>query len=60
MGALLFLLLEPRPLWFAAGRRLAPRERLGGGRGFLLAIGVGLLSLGLVSAFGCLLTLVGN
>ncbi|MFF5114767.1 hypothetical protein [Streptosporangium sp. NPDC000509] len=60
VGALLFLLLEPRPLWFAAGRRPAPRERLGGGRGFLLAIGVGLLSLGLVSAFGYLLNLVGN
>ncbi|MEU3168785.1 hypothetical protein [Streptosporangium sp. NPDC006930] len=59
-GALLFLLLEPRPLWFAAGRRPAQRERLSGGWGFLLAIGVGLLSLVLVPAFGYLLNLVRN
>ncbi|WP_157594502.1 hypothetical protein [Streptosporangium amethystogenes] len=59
-GALLFLLLEPRPLWFEAGRRPAPRERLGGVRGFLLAIGVGLLSAGLTLSAGALLNLVGG
>ncbi|MER5620774.1 hypothetical protein ABT061_06965 [Streptosporangium sp. NPDC002544] len=59
-GALLFLLLEPRPLWFEAGRRPAPRERLGGGRGFLLALGVGLLSTGLALGAGTLLNLAGG
>ncbi|WP_433369767.1 hypothetical protein [Streptosporangium sp. CA-115845] len=59
-GAMLFLLLEPRPLWFEAGRRPAPRERLGGVRGFLLAIGVGLLSTGLALGAGTLLNLVGG
>ncbi|MEU4535580.1 hypothetical protein AB0G15_12010 [Streptosporangium sp. NPDC023825] len=59
-GALLFLLLEPRPLWFAAGRRPAPRERLSGGWGFLAAIGLGLLSYGLLLAAGYLLNLLRN
>ncbi|WP_440070617.1 hypothetical protein [Streptosporangium sp. OZ121] len=59
-GALLFLLLEPRPLWFAAGRRPAPRERLSGGWGFLTAIGLGLLSFGLLVAAGYLLNLLRN
>ncbi|GAA4207956.1 hypothetical protein GCM10022252_72340 [Streptosporangium oxazolinicum] len=58
VGAILFLLLEPRPLWFAAGRVPAPRERLGGGRGFLLAIGVSMLSSGLLLVVGYLLSLV--
>ncbi len=60
VGALLFLLLEPRPLWFAAGRRPAPRGRLSGGWGFLAAIGLGLLSYGLLVAVGYLLNLLGN
>ncbi|MER5645016.1 hypothetical protein [Streptosporangium sp. NPDC002524] len=60
VGAILFLLLEPRPLWFAAGRRPKPRERLSGGWGFLTAIGLGLLSSGLLAAVGYLLSLLRN
>lgn len=60
VGAILFLLLEPRPLWFAAGRRPKPLKRLGGGWGFLAAIGVALLSSGLLVAAGFLLNLLRN
>ncbi|GHH65880.1 hypothetical protein GCM10017673_10690 [Streptosporangium violaceochromogenes] len=59
VGAILFLLLEPRPLWRGRESRLEPREPIGGGRGFLVAI---LLSLSasvvvsvLASGFGALL-----
>ncbi|WP_436758019.1 hypothetical protein [Streptosporangium sp. V21-05] len=58
IGAILFLLLEPRPLWFAAGRVPAPRERLGGGRGFLLGMLLSPLSTALAAAAGYLLNLV--
>ncbi|WP_371782034.1 hypothetical protein [Streptosporangium subroseum] len=57
VGAILFLLLEPRPLWFRAGRRPAPRERLEGGFGFLTAIGVGMITAGVAFAFGQLVNL---
>ncbi|WP_329087891.1 hypothetical protein [Streptosporangium sp. NBC_01469] len=58
IGAILFLLLEPRPFWFEAGRTPAPRGRLGGGRGFLLGILLALLSTALTLAVGYLLNLV--
>ncbi|MEU8382237.1 hypothetical protein [Streptosporangium sp. NPDC048865] len=57
IGAILFLLLEPRPLWFEAGRVPAPRERLGGGRGFVLGMVLGLLSALLTQVAGYLLNL---
>ncbi|WP_271215438.1 hypothetical protein [Streptosporangium carneum] len=38
IGALAFLLLEPRPLWYRRGRRPRPTRRLGGGTGCLMSI----------------------
>ncbi|MEU4407590.1 hypothetical protein AB0F88_23960 [Streptosporangium sp. NPDC023963] len=58
IGAILFLLLEPRPFWFEAGRVPAPRGRLRGWEGFLLGILLGMLSTALTSVVGYLLNLV--
>ncbi|GIH75385.1 hypothetical protein [Planobispora longispora] len=44
VGAILFLLLEPRPIWYGAERHPTPRGRVGGGSGCLLSIGLGFLS----------------
>ncbi|MEV7908301.1 hypothetical protein [Streptomyces anulatus] len=38
VGAIAFLLLEPRPLWYRHGRRPPPRRRLEGGLGCLTSI----------------------
>ena len=57
VGAILFLLLEPRPLWFRAGERPAPRKRLEGGFGFLTAIGFGMITAGVAVALGQLVNL---
>ncbi|MFJ2028037.1 hypothetical protein [Streptosporangium sp. NPDC087985] len=44
VGALVFLLLEPRPLWHRTDRRPVPRERLTGGQGCLMSIGLAFLA----------------
>ncbi|AWS47600.1 hypothetical protein [Streptosporangium sp. 'caverna'] len=57
VGAILFLLLEPRPLWFRAGEHPAPRKRLEGGFGFLTAIGFGMITAWVTFALGQLVNL---
>ncbi|GGS74389.1 hypothetical protein GCM10010156_36670 [Planobispora rosea] len=44
VGAILFLLLEPRPIWYGAERHPKPRGRVSGGSGCLLSVGLGFLS----------------
>ncbi|MFI6795059.1 hypothetical protein [Streptosporangium canum] len=58
IGAIVFLLLEPRPLWSGAGERPAPRGRLDGGQGCLASIGLGLLSAAAAAGVGRLAGLV--
>ncbi|GAA4224183.1 hypothetical protein FHR32_002917 [Streptosporangium album] len=58
IGAIVFLLLEPRPLWYGAGRRPAPRGRLTGGQGCLASIGLGFLSAAAAAGVGWLAGLV--
>jgi hypothetical protein len=58
IGAIVFLLLEPRPWTTAAGERPAPRGRLDGGQGCLASIGLGLLSAACAAGVGRLAGLV--
>ncbi|GAT70133.1 hypothetical protein PS9374_05813 [Planomonospora sphaerica] len=57
-GALLFLLLEPRPLWFGPEREPAPRKRWDGGTGCLFSIGLGLAAMAAAVALGRLTDLL--
>ncbi|MBG0814799.1 hypothetical protein [Planomonospora sp. ID82291] len=58
LGALLFLLLEPRPIWFGPEREPAPRKRWDGGTGCLLSIGLALAAVAAAVALGRLAGLV--
>jgi hypothetical protein len=58
IGAIVFLVLEPRPLWSVAGERPAPRGRLTGAQGCLVSIGLGLLAAAGAAGVGRLAGLV--
>ncbi|ACZ91920.1 hypothetical protein [Streptosporangium roseum] len=58
VGAIVFLLLEPRPLWSGAGERPVPRGRLTGAQGCLVSIGLGLLAVAGATGVGRLAGLV--
>ncbi|MDP9848026.1 hypothetical protein [Streptosporangium lutulentum] len=57
VGAILFLLLEPRPLGFRPGAPSTPSSRLSGGFGFLTAIGVSMIAAGVTALLGQLVGL---
>ncbi|GAA3130917.1 hypothetical protein GCM10010466_21940 [Planomonospora alba] len=58
VGALLFLALEPRPIWFGPDREPAPRKRWDGGTGCLFSIGLALAAVAASVALGRLAGLV--
>ncbi len=54
IGAIMFLLFEPRPLWYRRGQLPPPRRRLGGGLGFLASIPLAFLAGLIAMAVGVL------
>ncbi|MEU0520627.1 hypothetical protein [Streptosporangium sp. NPDC006007] len=52
IGAILFLLLEPRPLWYRHGRLPKPRERLSGGMGCLTSVALSFAAMAAAVAVG--------
>ncbi|MFF5205136.1 hypothetical protein [Streptosporangium sp. NPDC000396] len=58
IGAILFLLLEPRSLWSGAGERPVPKGRLTGGQGCLMSIGLSILAGFAALGVGALVRLV--
>ncbi|MFD0885410.1 hypothetical protein ACFQ08_12710 [Streptosporangium algeriense] len=58
IGAIAFLLLEPRPLWHRYGRRPPQRGRIRGGTGCLLSIATAALAVGAAFTLGNLLNAV--
>ncbi|MEV8638322.1 hypothetical protein AB0395_42385 [Streptosporangium sp. NPDC051023] len=58
VGALAFLLLEPRPLWYRYGRRPPPRSRVEGGLGCLLSVVTATAAVAAAVAVGNLLNAV--
>ncbi|MER7127921.1 hypothetical protein [Streptosporangium saharense] len=56
IGAIAFLVLEPRPLWYRYGRRPRQRARIWGGLGCLLSAGTALVAAGTALALGALLS----
>ncbi|MEO3861441.1 hypothetical protein [Acrocarpospora sp. B8E8] len=58
VGALLFLIMEPRPLWKGPGEGLTPTERIEGGRGCLYSILLGFVSVAVALGVGQLVKLV--
>ncbi|GAA1011130.1 hypothetical protein Aple_056820 [Acrocarpospora pleiomorpha] len=58
IGAFLFLITEPRPLWKGPGEGLAPTNRIEGSRGCLYSIALSFVSLAAVLGAGQLIKLV--
>lgn len=56
LGAIAFLILEPRPLWYRYERRPRQRARIWGGLGCLLSAATALVAGGIALALGALLS----
>ncbi|MFF0573134.1 hypothetical protein [Streptosporangium saharense] len=58
LGAIAFLILEPRPLWYRYDRRPRQRGRIWGGLGCLMSVATSLVAGGIALALGALLSRV--
>ncbi|MEV4094079.1 hypothetical protein [Streptosporangium saharense] len=56
LGAIAFLILEPRPLWYRYDRRPWQRGRIWGGLGCLMSVATSLVAGGIALALGALLS----
>ncbi|MEV6980089.1 hypothetical protein AB0M95_02335 [Sphaerisporangium sp. NPDC051017] len=58
VGAILFLILEPRPVWRGLGEVPVPERRVMGGNGCLISIGLSIVSMVLAGGVGQLVGVV--
>ncbi|MEU6737704.1 hypothetical protein [Streptosporangium sandarakinum] len=58
VGAIGFLLLEPRPLWYRADRQPAPVVRMSGGQGCLMSVGLAIIAVFAAMGVGLLARLL--
>ncbi|RCG28953.1 hypothetical protein DQ384_21555 [Sphaerisporangium album] len=58
IGAILYFVLEPRPLWRGLGEVPVPEKRVEGGSGCLISIGLSVISVVLAGGIGQLVSVV--